>query len=257
MPTGSSTGNKMFDKLEKQYQHVYSGTDYPECRLVEEALWASFSAYFRLRQGDEKQQDLSSFFYRNCIYLAASYKILRLGMVDPALNNMRTVFETIIWQYAYLIDDDIYSNFREINSLEKEKLEKNWSNTKERKLSNLRRKYNFQKMLKTIYTKEMYEKIFFGQYSMLSSKSHVSMFGANFNTPTMEGATTLEKDPEMIRRQLRSILYLISENLLCFMNCFNESVQPTVEKINKVIPPAISLAPNDKGLSYVISFKEV
>ncbi|MBN1170150.1 hypothetical protein JXA56_03935 [Candidatus Micrarchaeota archaeon] len=243
----------------KQHKDVFDeSAKFAECSKIEKALEFSFQASSRLRNLSPKQEDLAALFYRNCIYLSAAYKLIRFGMIDPAGNNLRTVFETIIWQYAYLANDAIYQNFKEAKELEKEKLKGQWSNTRERKLSNLRRKYNFQKMMKQIYSKDIYEKFFFNQYWVLSQKSHVSLFGANFNTPTMEGKTTMDKAPEQIERNLTAVLYLIAENLLCFLNCFpaeGERIIEFVNEINAIIPPALSLAP--EGMEFTIKFREV
>ena len=113
-------------------------------------------------------------------------------------------------------------------------------------------------MMKHIYPRELYEKFFFNQYWVLSQKSHVSLFGANFNTPTMEGKTTMDKAPEQIEKNLTAVLYLISENLLCFLNCFSTDREKTLEfvnMINREIPPALSLAP--EGMEFTIKFREV
>src|SRR5512143_1137109 len=176
-----------FDSLRERYEHVYvqSGRLFePDCKGIERSLALSFSLYFRLAgspPSDKRLQYLSAFFYRNCVYLSAAYQMLRNGMLDPAGNNMRTVFETVIWTYAYLTDDDIYANFTQISDLEAEKfrLIKNggWSHTKERSFENLRRKYNFRKMMKKMYSKEVFEKFFFNQYWVLCQKSHSSIFG--------------------------------------------------------------------------------
>lgn len=266
---------KKFDALRGRYDHVFmqSGRLYePQCRLVEDSLASSFNAYFVLigRAGlDEKNQHLAAFFYRNCVYLSAAYQMIRMGMLDPAGNNLRTVFETIIWQYAYLTDDEIYGNFRGLIAIDSEKLrlikERKWSNTRERELENLRRKYSFQKMMKKLYSKEAYERFFFNQYWMLCQKSHSSIFGVNSNTPNMEGTTTLEKRPQEILNNLSALLYLLAENLICYLNCFYrslaqadiDSVLKAANGINRMIPPAAGLSPDTKRMEFTLTFKEV
>jgi hypothetical protein len=228
--------------------------------------------YFRLVKGaelDERSQHLAALYYRNCVYLSAAYQMIRRGMLDPAGNNMRTVFETIIWQYAYLSDEEVYGNFREMTGLENEKIallpRKDWSNTKERKLQNLRRKHSFQKMLKSMYSKELYEKFFFNQYWILCQKSHSSLFGMNYNTPSMEGKTTLDKGPKELKSNLMALLYLAAENLTCFLNCFSGSLpkpmtESTVRLTNKVngsIAPALSLVPDTKDMEFTTRLREL
>lgn len=266
---------KGYRALERQYEHVHelSMKQFSsECQLIEDAISFSFGLYFKLAKSsklDEKAQHLAAFFYRNCIYLSASYQMIRKGMPDPAGNNLRTIFETIIWQYAYLSDEEIYENFKELTVLENEKIvllpKKEWSNTKERKLENLRRKYNFQKMMKQLYSKELFEKFFFNQYWMLSHKSHSSLFGINYNTPSMEGKTTIEKSPKEVKDNLMAILYLTAENLICFLNCFSNDlsqseIDSTIDftnKINRSIIPALSLVPDKKKMEFTTRFKEV
>ena len=263
------------EDIEHLYKKVHeaSGTLFEkECGLIEEALAFSFASYTELAKTaklDERKKYLLAFFYRNCVYLSATYHLARKGMLDPAGNNMRTVFETIIWQYAYLSDDAIYGNFKEIDALEGEKLksikEKKWSNTKERALENLRRKFSFQKMMKTLYSKEVFEKFFFNQYWAFCQKSHSSIFGLNYNTPTMDCGTTLDRGQDELKGNLSALLYLLSENLICFLNCFSKSMaQEKIDqmlaltnKINKNIVPALSLAPDTKKLEFVIRFKEI
>jgi hypothetical protein len=243
-----------------------------ECALLEESISASFSMFFGL-EGKEKldgrSQYLLALFYRNCIYLSASYRLMREGMLDPAGNNLRTVFETIIWQYAYLTDDDIYSNYREMAALDDEKLrlikDGNWSNTKERALENLRRKYSFQKMMKALYSKGHYEKFFYSQYWAFCQKSHSSIFGINHNTPTMGMGTTLDASAGELRGNLSAALYLCAENLICFLNCFSQqlsqeridSALAMINKINRSIPPSLSLAPDTRALPFQLTFREV
>jgi hypothetical protein len=264
-----------YDILERQYGRVHeaSGRLFPEeSKLLEDAIAASFSAYYSLAKASEldaRAQHLAALFYRNCIYLSAAYQMIRRGMLDPAGNNMRTIFETIIWQYAYLSDDDVYANFREMNELEEKKIallpKKEWSNTKERELQNLRRKYSFQKMMKQLYSKELYERFFFNQYWILCQKSHSSIFGINFNTPTMEGTTTTDKNPQELKSNLMALLYLSAENLLCFLNCFSgkipeelkDSTVTLTNKINSGIAPAPSLVPDTKGMAFKTRLREL
>ncbi|MCI0503447.1 hypothetical protein L0Y65_01925 [Candidatus Micrarchaeota archaeon] len=246
-----------------------------ECALMEEAVAASLSLFGTISRNaaglDARRQDLLAFFYRNSIYLSASYHLIRRGLLDPAGNNMRTVFETILWQYAYLTDDGIYANYREMARMDGDKLkllkDGKWSNTKERALENLRRKYSFQKMMKELYSKESYEKLFYSQYWAFCQKSHSSTFGINHNTPNMEGGMTFgrEGDAEEVRGNLRAALYLCAENLICFLNCFagilgQETIDETLavaNRINRLIPPSPGLAPDTKKLPFVLRFREV
>ncbi|NYZ73521.1 hypothetical protein H0O00_00085 [Candidatus Micrarchaeota archaeon] len=265
---------KPYEAFEQRYNKVAeaSAKQFPkECELMEESIVSCFAAFnlVKVSQLDEHAQSLAALFYRNCIYLSASYHLIRNGMLDPAGNNMRTVFETIVWQYAYLCDKEMYGNFREVGALEEQKLallpKKEWSNTKERELENLRRKYGFQKAMKRLYTKETYEKFFFSQYWMLCQKSHSSMFGINYNTPTMQGLTTMDTRPEELRANLSALLYLAAENLLCFLNCFadklpKEKTEPILaftNKINRSIPPSLSLAPDTMELPFTARFREL
>ncbi len=257
-----------FKDLAKQYSHVAreTGRRFPEeCSLIEEALAFSFDTYFKLDKSgmDGLNQELAALFYRNCVYLSATYSLLRSGMPDPSGNNMRTVFETIIWQYAYLADRQIFENHSETSYLEEEKFSGEWSNTKERKLQNLRRKYNFQKTMKSLYSKERFESFFHNQYWVLSQKSHTSTFGINLNTPNMQGTTSIEKNPEELGKNLRAVLYLYSENLICFLNCFSSRIKGKdscldfVNRINKLVPPVPGLAPDTMDLEFTVRFKEV
>jgi hypothetical protein len=251
-----------YDALERLYSHVQqrSGQLFaPECALAEKALSFSFSSYFMLASSagflDAKSQRLAALFYRNCVYLSAAYQMARRGMPDPSGNNMRTVFETIVWQYGYLCDDSIYSAFTGLNKLEEEKfrlLGGKWSNTKERELENLRRKHSFQKAMKTLYSKSTFERFFSNPYWVLCQKAHSSIFGVNYNTPNMEGSTTMEKRPEELRDTLRALLYLSAENLTCFLNCFGgtlsqeriDEILAVNNEVNRKIPPAQGLVPD-------------
>jgi hypothetical protein len=264
-----------YDSLRGRYEHVHVQTGElfgKDCDALERALGLSFSLYFRLAREDgldTRGQYLSAFFYRNCVYLSATYQMVRSGMLDPAGNNMRTVFETIIWMYAYLTDEDIYSNFTKVSRMETEKFalikSGRWSHTKEREFENLRRKYNFRKMMKQMYSKEVFERFFFNQYWVLCQKSHSSIFGVNHNTPNMEGTTTMEKRPQEVKDNLSAAIYLCAENLMCFLNCFHQrlaqgeidSALSEVNAINALIPPAISLAPDTKKLEFTLRFREV
>jgi hypothetical protein len=278
---------------------------------LEEAISFSFDIYYSLAKAklDERSKYLAAFFYRNVVYLSAGYRMARQGLLDPAGNNMRTIFETIVWQYAYLTDDEVYSNFKEMDDLESlkmklilaesnekhnremrgtnvsndhapkenvreatntarsetEKLGSRWSNTKERELENLRRKYNFQKMMKSLYSKEVFERFFYSQYWILSQKSHSSLFGLNYNTPNMEGGSTMEKRPQELEENLSALLYLSAENLLCYLNCFGDLVDSNqknlvldfTNKLNKKLPPTPSLAPDTKELKFRVEMKRI
>jgi hypothetical protein len=261
-----------YDPLRDKYESVYSecGKRFPrECKTIESALAFSFALQGGMQREklDEKKGFLLAFFYRSTVYLSAAYHMARMGMIDPAGNNLRAVFETIIWQYAYLYDDEYFQAFRKINGLEHRKFagirQKSWSNTKERELENLRRKFNFQKMMKKLYTKEYFERFFYNQYWVLSQKSHSGLFGVNHNTPTMDGLTTIQKSPAELRDNLTAILYLCSENLLCFLNCFSGSIMQgrindvlkNANGINEIIPPAPSLAPDTREPEFRIRFR--
>lgn len=266
-----------YSLLDRLYSHVHerSGKMFAaECRLAEEALSFSFSSYFMLAASaklDARSQHLAALFYRNCVYLSAAYQMVRRGMPDPAGNNMRTVFETVIWQYGYLCDDGIYASFTELNKLEEEKFRLlrggRWSNTKERAMENLRRKHSFQKAMKTLYSKGTSDKFFSNPYWVLCQKAHSSIFGANYNTPNMEGTTTMEKRPEELRDTLRALLYLCAENLTCFLNCFAgvipqeriDGVLAFNNGINRKIPPAQGLVPDTHAdrLQFTLRFREI
>ncbi|HSB46494.1 MAG TPA: hypothetical protein VLD37_00655 [Candidatus Bilamarchaeum sp.] len=262
-----------YESLRDKYESVYSGCGkrFPgDCKAIESALAFSFalSSSMRQRKLDDKKGFLLAFFYRNSVYLSAAYHMARMGMLDPAGNNLRAVFETIIWQYAYLFEDGYFQAFMKINAMERDKFakirQKAWSNTKERALENLRRKYNFQKMMKKLYTKEYFESFFFNQYWVLSQKSHSGLFGVNNNTPSMEGQTTLEKSPGEMKDNLTAILYLSAENLICFLNCFSDELSPgqvgdalkEANRINAFIPPAQSLAPDTKKPEFSIRLRK-
>lgn len=265
-----------FSGLDGRYRRVHeiSGRHFaPECALIEEAVPASFSIYLemaRFAKLDERQQYLLAFFYRNCVYLSAAYRLIRSGMSDPAGNSMRTIFETIIWQYAYLSDDGIYANFREMAAMDEEKLSLvkagGWSNTKERALENLRRKYSFQKMMKKLYSKERYERLFYSQYWALCQKSHSSVFGINHNTPNMSGGSTFDgkEDASEVRGSMMAVLYLCAENLICLLNCFpailpkkaKDSALGLANRINRAIPASPGLAPDTVPLEFTVRFRE-
>lgn len=257
-----------FPDIAKQYSHVAreTGRRFPdECAMIEDAIAFSFDTYYKLEKSgmDGLEEELAALFYRNCVYLSATYSLLRSGMPDPSGNNMRTVFETIIWQYAYLADREIFENHSEISRLEEEKFSGEWSNTKERKLQNLRRKYNLQKTMKSLYSKERFDSFFHNQYWVLSQKSHTSTFGINLNTPNMQGSTSIEKNPEELGKNLRAVLYLYSENLICFLNCFSsriknrDSLLGFVNRMNRLVPPVQGLAPDTMELEFTVRFKEV
>lgn len=262
-----------YDGLRERYEKVYSGSAkaFPEeCAIIERALAFSFSLGPLLRaRPDSKEEYLAAFFYRNCVYLSAAYHMARMGMLDPAGNNLRTVFETIIWQYAYLLDDKQFEAFKKIRLMEAAKFSAlksgEWSNTKERALENLRRKFNLQKSMKKLYRKEFYSLLFSSQYWVLSHKSHTSTFGINHNTPTMEGGTTFDKRPEEVLDNLKGILYFCSENLVCFLNCFGAMVgQAQIDRIlaqanevNLAIPPAASLVPESEDLPFRVRARKI
>ncbi len=269
-PPGFSHMERQHDSLKAQVSALF----HKEAGHIESALSFSRLLFQRLSSSgklDLKQKDLLALFYRNCVYLDASYMLIRAGLPDPAANNMRTVFETIIWQYAYLTDDGIYANFRKMNEMDSQKLGMiktgAWSNTKERALENLRRKYSFQKMLKGLYGKGHYERIFQNQYWAFCQKSHSSLFGINHNTPNLEGGTTLEVPggAEELRGTLSAALYLCAENLLLFLNCFHPAMGQedagrtlkALERINRALPPSPSLAPEGRGLPFTLRLREV
>lgn len=120
-------------------------------------------------------------------------------------------------------------------------------------------------MMKSLYSKEVFEKFFFNHYWALCQKSHSSIFGINNNTPTMDCKTTMDKRPDEIKGNLSAALYLLSENLICFLNCFSKSISQektdlmvqTINDVNKNIIPALSLAPDMKTLGFQIRFREV
>ncbi len=248
---------------EKVYSE--SARRYPaECSLIEEAVSASFSLYGSLSHDaklDSRGQDLLAFFYRNCIYLSASYQLIRRGLLDPAGNNMRTVFETIIWQYAYLTDDGIYANYREMSALDGEKLmlikSGKWSNTRERALENLRRKYSFQKMLKALYSKEHYERLFYSQYWAFCQKSHSSIFGINHNTPTMGMGTTLDSSVGELHGNLSAASLPLRREPDVLPQLLPACAQPGTDRLRprrnqqgqQEHPPVLKPGPGHQGLA--------
>ncbi|MBU0527502.1 MAG: hypothetical protein ABH983_05555 [Candidatus Micrarchaeota archaeon] len=261
---------KNYKPLDRQYDYVSSQSKLmfsQECELLEDLIAFSFARYFHLNKDglSDLEQELAALFYRNCIYISATYRLVTSGLLDPAGNNLRTVFETIIWQYAYKCELEIFENQREMNQLEEQKLANEWSGTKERKLQNLRRKYSFQKMMKNMYSKETYENFFFNQYWILSQKSHASVFGVNNNTPSMEGKTTLEKNPKELQKNLSASLYFCAESLICFLNCFSKRLTQAeidlslkkLNQVNQIISPTAGLAPDKKNLEFTIQFREI
>lgn len=275
MRASGRAGQGGMEALQSRMIERSAGLFGAERSLADGAISSSFSLYHSLARvvpkGDGRAQDLLALFYRNCIYLSASYQLTIRGLLDPAGNNMRTVFETVIWQYAYLTDDAIYANFREMGRMDEEKLmlikQGKWSNTKERALENLRRKYSFQKMLKLLYTKERYELLFYSQYWAFCQKSHSSIFGINHNTPNMGGGTTLDSPggEEEMRGHMSALLFLCAENLTCALNCFGEGIRQeridealgAVNRTNRAIPPSPGLAPDTKELPFSVRLREL
>jgi hypothetical protein len=159
---------------------------------------------------------VSIYFKRNISYLQSSYALASIGFIDPSLNLSRTVFETLLREYLYIVDPKEAEEYFQVNGTKNEEA------------------YYSQKgvgyMRKKLYSEEMNTKLKMF-YGVLCTYSHPDIRGAGLGYPNY--SLTLIND------NFKTILSLMYGNIQVLAECFSsfldaeliEIVKTTLENI--------------------------
>jgi hypothetical protein len=190
-----------------------------ECKKIEDLLALSLVTVNRIvirnaSKQNNKENVCLMFAMRNILYLLSSYQLITRGLFDPATNNLRTVFETIIRTYE------------KYNNLD------NW--TKEEKLESARRKFSPLKLFEIIYCDSTAKQLEKNVYWQLCHASHPSIFGLLLNVPLNGQVDNGKiKSLEYSADPLKCTTCLAISNLVMLKKIFNDIL--TMEEKEKIL----------------------
>ena len=183
---------------------------------------------------------VSIFYKRNILYLQSSHALACIGFVDPSHNLNRTVFETLLREYLFIVDpaeaDEYYNAIGKPNEFSYH--------------SSKGMKYMRQKLYRSQMNSQMKN-----MYSQLCTSSHPDIKGAAVNYP---------RYPEnLVRDNLMTILSLAYTNMETMAECFmdfldsnlKESIRNGMENIASETNTIPTLEPDKEEYAQKIKLK--
>lgn len=228
---------------------------------------------------------INTYYFRNYQYLFSSYELGKKGFTMPSHNLQRTVLESIIKGYIFILNKDISDKFfittsADINDndpyyknmlktiIEKNNLDEFFIISAKKILSNnigeddkkeLMRKINnynkFEYNIKKMYKSETHDH-WNGVYKQICRTAHPSVWGV---------ITDLRFDIDIIKNNMEFILFLCFMNMFMFLEMFFEDIKSKelinlfktqLSKIDNTIKPIPYFVPNNYEYMKKIKFKE-
>jgi hypothetical protein len=193
------------DYLERVDKTIASFASYNQaCENAIKAMWLINGRIFKtvLSRWGKKvlpyhQVFVSVYYKRNIVYLQSSHALVSIGFIDPSSNLNRTVYETILRGYLFIVEQkEAEEYFQVIGTKEEDS-------------------YFFKKGMSYIRNKLYEPKIRQSQkklYKMLCTSAHADIKGANLDYPKYLA--------NRIEDNLRIILSLIYANIQMMVECF-------------------------------------
>jgi hypothetical protein len=241
MKTGKST-NRNFSDIQEHYAGQAKRTvdSFPELTLVCESslasMWIMKREWERIIQNrwgakelPPHQKWVSIYFFRNMTYLRAAYLLAREGSCGASNDLQRTVHETILRGYLFIVDEKeatLYSSLIEgtITPEEKETLHK-------------RKYYPFNFLLKKLYTcksRKSHRKVF----QLLSRFSHPSVLGVFLDL--QYSGKQVEDCLKMILALTYGTVQMMAEG---FFELLDDRIKDTIKQILKGIADFLLAVP--------------
>jgi hypothetical protein len=167
------------------------------------------------------------FYKRNIAYLQSAYILASIGFVGPSANTTRTVFETLLREYLFIVDKEEANEYYRIIDTTQET------------------PYNIKKGLKYMRDKlysDSRNQTMKEMYSLLCSKSHPDIKGSNLDYPNYS--------LPQIEDIMRSILLQMYGNIEVFAEGFYDLLDSALKSFIKQSMSSIAF---DTG--YTLAFE--
>jgi len=178
--------------------------------LINSQIFDTVKASWGMKKLPNHQVFVSIYYKRNVIYLQSSHALTCIGFLDPSSNLNRTVFETILRSYLFIVkQEEADEYFQVIGTVEEE-------------LYKIRKGVAY--LRKKLYSPKTGEQLR-NLYKILCISAHPDIKGAALDYP--------EYIPHRIEDNLKMIQYLMYGNIQIMAECFIDFLSPSTRKLIK------------------------
>ena len=192
--------------------------------LFDSRIWESVKSRWGRKKLPNHQVFVSIFYRRNIVYLQSAHALASIGFINPSSSLCRTVFESIMRGYLFVVEPEEADEYFEA------------INTPYEETYNIKKRVS--KLRKKLYSEEMSEAQ--GNfYKELCVSSHPHVRGTLKDYP--------QYHQTQIRDVLNSILLLMYGNIElmteCFINYLDAETKEAVKQTLKKIADCVSFTP--------------
>jgi len=217
-----------------------------ECEFAFKSMWLinnDLGQIFKQRgkQLTSQQTFVSIFFKRNIVYLHSAHILASIGFIDPCTSLLRTIYETILKGYLFIIKNEEAEEYYKVIGTENEEKYQN-----KRGASYLRRE---------LYTPEAQEKHRL-LYKELCIPAHANIKGAGLDFPRY-AEKRVEDNLKVILSLSYGNIQMMAEEFITFLSPnLKRVIVITLESLAKSLGSIILLEPNKKEYSTNIILKQ-
>lgn len=183
---------------------------------------------------------VSIYYKRNISYLQSSYVLTSIGFIDPSLNLNRTVFETLLREYLFIVDPEEAEEYFQVIGTENE--------------DSYHRNKGAKYMRTKLYSDEMDRKMR-RLYKTLCISSHPDIRGAALGYPNYS-LTMINDNFNTILSLMYGNIQVLVESFYSFLTSeLNEIVKTTLENIAFATKHIPLFEPDKQSFSANLRFK--
>jgi hypothetical protein len=217
------------------------------CEDTIKSMWLINSGIFetlKVRWGKKvlpnHQIFVSIYFKRNIAYLQSSHVLASIGFIDPSSNLNRTIYETILRGYLFIVEpNEANEYFQAIGTKEEES-------------------YFFNKGMKYVREK-LYEpkarQIHRNLYKILCTSAHAGIKGANLDYPKYS-ANRIQDNLKMILSLTYANIQMMAECFIDYLDSTKTLTRMSMETIASVLGSVPQFEPNQVVYRTKIQLKD-
>jgi hypothetical protein len=179
--------------------------------FVNSEIFEMVKASWGMRKLPNYQVFVSIYYERNTIYLQSSHALACIGFIAPSSNLNRTVFETLLRGYLFIVEQKEADEYFQVIRTAKEEQYKHKKGVK-----------YLRKKLYAPMTSEQHKKL----YKELCISAHPDIKGAALDYPKYL--------PGRIKDNLKMVQCLMYGNIQMMAECFIDFLNPQTRRIIKI-----------------------